>query len=149
MARDPDELDPADVVDELDEEAVVDEEPPEHPWPTRPGLGVDLPEADVLDQWREVRARRRGRGAVATVRAWAVDRPGPIDGHPLVAVERPVPEPGPGEVRIRVHVCGVCRTDLHLAEGDLAPRRPGVCPATRPSGVVDAARPGSEPVPAR
>ena len=33
-----------------------------------------------------------------------------------------MPEPGPGQVRVRVSVCGVCRTDLHLAEGDLAPR---------------------------
>ena len=59
------------------------------------------------------------------MRAWAVERPGPIDGHPLVAVDRPVPEPGPGEVRVTVRACGVCRTDLHLAEGDLAPRRAG------------------------
>ena len=42
-----------------------------------------------------------------------------------------MPEPGPGQVRVRVSACGVCRTDLHLAEGDLAPRRPGRCPATR------------------
>ena len=38
---------------------------------------------------------------------------------PLRAVELPDPEPGPGEVRVRVRACGVCRTDLHLAEGDL------------------------------
>ena len=54
------------------------------------------------------------------MRAWAVGTPGPVDGGPLVAVERPVPEPGPAEVRVRVRTCGVCRTDLHLAEGDLA-----------------------------
>jgi propanol-preferring alcohol dehydrogenase len=73
----------------------------------------------------------------ATMRAWAVGTPGPIDGGPLVAVERPVPEPGPGQVRVRVRACGVCRTDLHLAEGDLAPRRDGVVPGHEVVGTVD------------
>jgi propanol-preferring alcohol dehydrogenase len=54
-----------------------------------------------------------------------------------------VPEPGPGEVRVRVTVCGVCRTDLHLAEGDLPPRRPGVVPGHEVVGVVDALGPGA------
>ena len=72
------------------------------------------------------------------MRAWAVAVPGPIDRGPLVAVERPVPEPGPGEIRVKVLVCGVCRTDLHLAEGDLTPRRPGVVPGHEVVGVVDA-----------
>jgi len=70
--------------------------------------------------------------------AWTVGRPGPIDEGPLVRVTRPVPEPGPGEIRVRVLACGVCRTDLHLAEGDLAPRRPGVTPGHEVVGVVDA-----------
>jgi propanol-preferring alcohol dehydrogenase len=71
------------------------------------------------------------------VRAWAVATPGPIDTGPLVLDERPVPEPGPGEVLVRVSACGVCRTDLHLAEGDLAPRRAGVVPGHEVVGVVD------------
>jgi propanol-preferring alcohol dehydrogenase len=75
--------------------------------------------------------------------AWEVGVPGPIDGGPLRRVERPVPEPGAGEIRVRVSVCGVCRTDLHLAEGDLAPRRPGVVPGHEVVGVVDAAGPGA------
>lgn len=78
------------------------------------------------------------------MRAWAVAQPGPIDTGPLVAVERPVPEPGPGEVRVRVSVCGVCRTDLHLAEGDLPPKRPGVVPGHEVVGVVDACGEGAE-----
>jgi propanol-preferring alcohol dehydrogenase len=53
-------------------------------------------------------------------------------------VEKPVPEPGPGEIRLKVVACGVCRTDLHLAEGDLPPRRPGVVPGHEVVGVVDA-----------
>jgi alcohol dehydrogenase, propanol-preferring len=77
------------------------------------------------------------------VRAWAVAQPGPIDNGPLRPVERDVPQPGPGQVRVRVRACGVCRTDLHLAEGDLAPRRPGVTPGHEVVGVVDALGPGA------
>ena len=72
------------------------------------------------------------------MRAWAVGTPGPIETHPLEAVERPDPQPGPGEIRVSVSVCGVCRTDLHLAEGDLAPRRRGVVPGHEIVGRVDA-----------
>jgi propanol-preferring alcohol dehydrogenase len=77
-----------------------------------------------------------------TMRAWAIGTPGPIDGGPLGAVERPIPEPGPGEIRVKVSVCGVCRTDLHLAEGDLEPRRPGVVPGHEVVGRVDRVGPG-------
>jgi propanol-preferring alcohol dehydrogenase len=78
------------------------------------------------------------------VRAWVVDRPGPVAERPLRAVTLPAPEPGPGEVRIRVTACGVCRTDLHLAEGDLAPRRPRTVPGHEVVGVVDAPGPGAD-----
>lgn len=80
---------------------------------------------------------------MATMRAWAVHSPGPIDGGPLVAIEREVPEPDQGEVRLRVISCGVCRTDLHLCEGDLAPRRALVVPGHEIVGVVDALGPGA------
>jgi alcohol dehydrogenase, propanol-preferring len=69
--------------------------------------------------------------------AWAVGAPGPIDSHPLERVRRSVPEPGPLEVRVAVRTCGVCRTDLHLAEGDLAPRHRLVVPGHEVVGVVD------------
>ncbi len=72
-----------------------------------------------------------------TMRAWAVDRPGPIDGMPLRSVERAVPVPGPRQVRLQVRVCGVCRTDLHLAEGDLTPKRHLVVPGHEVVGLVD------------
>lgn len=72
------------------------------------------------------------------MRAWIVETPGPIDGHPLRAVARDARPPGPGEVRVRVSACGVCRTDLHLAEGDLPPRRPGTVPGHEVVGVVEA-----------
>lgn len=59
--------------------------------------------------------------------------------HPLVLEDRPVPGPGPDEVLVRVRTCGVCRTDLHLCEGDLQPRRRGVVPGHQVVGVVTAA----------
>jgi propanol-preferring alcohol dehydrogenase len=77
------------------------------------------------------------------MRAWAVERPGPIDSGPLTFGERPDPEPGAGEVRVAVHACGVCRTDLHLAEGDLVPRHPRVVPGHEVVGTVDALGPGA------
>ena len=78
------------------------------------------------------------------MRAWWVGRPGPADTGPLVAGERPDPVPGRGEVLVRVRVCGVCRTDLHLAEGDLPPRRPGVVPGHEVVGDVVASGPGAD-----
>jgi propanol-preferring alcohol dehydrogenase len=75
--------------------------------------------------------------SVTMMRAWAVNAPGPIDTGPLVRVERARPDPGPGQIRVRVSACGVCRTDLHLAEGDLAPRRALVVPGHEIVGVVD------------
>ncbi len=72
------------------------------------------------------------------MRAWIVGEPGPAAGGPLELVERPVPEPGPGEVLVEVAACGVCRTDLHLAEGDLVPRRHGVVPGHEVVGRVAA-----------
>ena len=65
------------------------------------------------------------------MRAWVVGAPAAADEGPLRRVERDTPEPGAGQVRVAVSCCGVCRTDLHLAEGDLPPRRPGVVPDTR------------------
>ena len=76
--------------------------------------------------------------------AWVVDHPGPIDTGPLRLVERAIPSPGPGQVRLHVRTCGVCRTDLHLAEGDLDPTRPQVVPGHEVVGEVDQRGPGSE-----
>lgn len=56
------------------------------------------------------------------MKAWWVEAPGPIASGPLRMGQRPDPSPGPGEVLLSVRACGVCRTDLHLAEGDLRPR---------------------------
>ncbi|MCM3922678.1 zinc-dependent alcohol dehydrogenase family protein [Frankia sp. AiPs1] len=76
------------------------------------------------------------------MRAWQVVTPGPMGTGPLRAAELPVPEPGPGQVRLRVDACGVCRTDLHLAEGDLVPHRPRTVPGHEVVGRIDAIGPG-------
>jgi propanol-preferring alcohol dehydrogenase len=79
------------------------------------------------------------------MRAWHVDRPGRVgteDGNPLVERDTPVPEPGPGELLLRVLACGVCRTDLHVTEGDLPVHRPGVTPGHEVVGEVVATGPG-------
>jgi len=67
----------------------------------------------------------------------ALRAPSPVERRPLEPAERPLPEPGPGEVRVRVEVCGVCRTDLHVVEGDLPLRRPGVIPGHEVVGRVE------------
>ncbi len=75
--------------------------------------------------------------------AWVVHEPGPAASGPLRLVDRAVPEPGPGELLIRVLCCGVCRTDLHLTEGDLPARRPDVTPGHEVVGEVVAAGTGA------
>src|SRR5262245_54894259 len=72
------------------------------------------------------------------MRAMRVRAPGAIEAEPLELREEPVPEPGRGEVRVRIAACGVCRTDLHVAEGDLPPKRSGVVPGHEGVGHVDA-----------
>lgn len=69
--------------------------------------------------------------------AWVVDTPGPVDTAPLRTIEKPVPLPTPGQVRVHVRVCGVCRTDLHLVEGDLPPKHHHVIPGHEVVGIVD------------
>jgi propanol-preferring alcohol dehydrogenase len=76
------------------------------------------------------------------MRAWAVHTPGPMSTRPLRLVERPVPEPEPGELLVRVLACGVCRTDLHVAEGDLPVHLPDVTPGHEIVGTVVATGPG-------
>ncbi len=76
------------------------------------------------------------------MRAWAVGQPGPAAGRPLQLVERDLKEPGEGELLARVRACGVCRTDLHLAEGDLPPRHPLVVPGHEVVAEVVSLGPG-------
>ncbi|MEV6019902.1 zinc-binding alcohol dehydrogenase family protein [Streptomyces sp. NPDC051997] len=72
------------------------------------------------------------------MRVWEVVTPGPIEGEPLRLTDRPVPVPRPGELLVHVRACGVCRTDLHVAEGDLPVHRARVTPGHEVVGVVAA-----------
>jgi propanol-preferring alcohol dehydrogenase len=74
--------------------------------------------------------------AAGTMRAWSVVRPGPVEEGPLRFVEKPIPVPGDDELLVRVTACGVCRTDLHVSEGDLPVHRAGVTPGHEVVGVV-------------
>ncbi|MCI1984548.1 MAG: zinc-dependent alcohol dehydrogenase family protein [Bifidobacteriaceae bacterium] len=72
-----------------------------------------------------------------TMHAWRVrTEPAPIDTDPLEWVEVPVPQPAPGEVLVKVLACGVCRTDLHVSEGDLPVHLPHVTPGHEIVGRV-------------
>jgi propanol-preferring alcohol dehydrogenase len=65
-------------------------------------------------------------------------------GAPLVRRERPEPEPGPGEVRLRILACGVCRTDLHVVDGELPDIRTPIVPGHEIVGRIEALGPGVE-----
>jgi propanol-preferring alcohol dehydrogenase len=72
------------------------------------------------------------------MRAMALDRPG----APLRLADLPRGTPGPGQVLVRVAACGVCRTDLHLCDGDLPLGRTPVVPGHEIVGRVEALGPG-------
>jgi len=68
---------------------------------------------------------------------------GPVETRPLALTTRASLAPGEGEILVRVEVCAVCRTDLHVIEGDLALRRPGLVPGHQAVGSVAARGPGA------
>jgi len=70
------------------------------------------------------------------MKAMVVETPAPVTSRPLIMKEVADPQPGPGEVRVRVAACGVCRTDLHVVEGELVHRLP-IVPGHQVVGVVD------------
>lgn len=72
------------------------------------------------------------------MRAMVLERPG----EPLRAREWPVPEPEAGQVRLRVTACAVCRTDLHVVDGELPDPSLPLVPGHEIVGVVDAVGPG-------
>jgi len=63
--------------------------------------------------------------------------PSPVEKAPLSLREVELPEPGRGEIRIRVRTCGVCRTDLHIVEGELPPQKQSVIPGHQIVGTVE------------
>jgi propanol-preferring alcohol dehydrogenase len=70
------------------------------------------------------------------MKACVLAHPAPVETQPLQFTEVPKPEPGSDEVVVRVRCCGVCRTDLHVVEGELAPRKSPVIPGHQVVGVV-------------
>ncbi len=72
------------------------------------------------------------------MKAAVLGRIAPIETSPLSLREVPEPSPEPGEIRVRVRVCGICRTDLHVIEGDLPVRRLPVIPGHQAIGTVEA-----------
>jgi alcohol dehydrogenase, propanol-preferring len=72
------------------------------------------------------------------MRAMVLARPG----TPLRMQERPLPAPGPGEIRLRIAACGVCRTDLHVVDGELPNPALPIVPGHEIVGHVDALGPG-------
>ena len=74
--------------------------------------------------------------------AMVLDEPGPITTAPLRWRELPDPTPGPGEVRVKVRGCAICRTDLHVIEGELPRHKLPLVPGHQVVGVVDQLGPG-------
>ena len=66
----------------------------------------------------------------------------PIDSEPLAVAELPDPEPAAGEILVQVHCCAICRTDLHVIEGDLPAVRLPIIPGHQVVGTVASLGPG-------
>ncbi len=73
-----------------------------------------------------------------TMRAWEVTEPAPIESGPLRFVTKPIPTPAADELLVHVRACAVCRTDLHVSEGDLPVHKPQVTPGHQVVGTVAA-----------
>ncbi len=71
------------------------------------------------------------------MQAMQLKRPSPIEELPLQPVDVPVPHPTQGQVLLRVQACGVCRTDLHICEGDLIPPQFPIVPGHQAVGIVE------------
>jgi alcohol dehydrogenase, propanol-preferring len=77
------------------------------------------------------------------MKAHLLKSPAPVETNPLVLSEVPVPQPGRGEVLVKVSACGICRTDLHVTEGELPPRKQPVIPGHQVVGVIEQLGPGA------
>lgn len=71
------------------------------------------------------------------MKAQVLKAPSPVETHPLVLAEVPNPEPKDDEVLIKANVCGVCRTDLHVVEGELPVKLPGMIPGHQVVGTIE------------
>jgi alcohol dehydrogenase, propanol-preferring len=71
------------------------------------------------------------------MKAWLLRAPAPVESNPLVLSDIDAPVPGQREVLIRVSACGICRTDLHVVEGELPPRKSPVIPGHQVVGAIE------------
>ena len=71
------------------------------------------------------------------MRAWILEEQAPVEEYPLRLAEMPSPRAQEGEIRLKVLVCGVCRTDIHIAEGDLPLKKSPVILGHEAVGVID------------
>jgi propanol-preferring alcohol dehydrogenase len=81
------------------------------------------------------------------MKACVLSHPAPVETQPLQYTEVPTPEPGSGEVLVRVVCCGVCRTDLHVIEGELTPKKSPVIPGHQIVGVAERSGSGASRFP--
>ncbi|HEX6186532.1 MAG TPA: zinc-dependent alcohol dehydrogenase family protein [Pyrinomonadaceae bacterium] len=72
------------------------------------------------------------------MKAWVLDKPAPVESCPLVPTDVPVPQPAEDEVLVKIHACGICRTDLHVTEGELPVRKSRVIPGHQIVGRISA-----------
>ena len=73
-----------------------------------------------------------------TMKACVLRHPAPVESNPLEYADVPKPVPAGTRVLVRVNACGICRTDLHVIEGELAPRKSPITPGHQVVGVVEA-----------
>ena len=72
------------------------------------------------------------------MKAWVLDKPAPVESRPLSLSDIPVPQPADDEVLVEIHACGICRTDLHVVEGELPIRKSRVIPGHQVVGTISA-----------
>src|SRR6266705_1392823 len=71
------------------------------------------------------------------MKACVLQAPAKVESNPLQYADVPAPQPGEGELLVRVDACGVCRTDLHVVEGELPPKKSPVIPGHQIVGIVE------------
>ena len=76
------------------------------------------------------------------MKAMLLEQDGDVTTNPLRMRDLSLPEPAPGQVRVKVTICGVCRTDLHVVEGELPPSTRPIVPGHETVGIVDQVGPG-------
>src|SRR5271167_2272158 len=90
---------------------------------------------------------RREFGRDVLMKACLLRSPAPVETSPLEFADVPAPFPSRGELLVRVNACGVCRTDLHVVEGELPPRKSPVIPGHQVVGVVESCGPDARRLP--